>query len=83
MPSDEWSCGVCGFDLWLPVAVKGLKVTHLGMYSDARFPGRCLVLNDHYEGMEDMPAALPRRPSLAHRVDALPVPELQRLRRHP
>lgn len=50
-------CKVCNFDLYLPIA--SLRVSHLGLYNDARFPGRCLlVLNDHYESFEELPQHL-------------------------
>ncbi len=43
-----FSCSHCGFALWLPVA--SLNVSTLGLYDDARFPGRCiLALNEHAE----------------------------------
>lgn len=43
-----FACGVCGFSLWLPIAE--LEVSMLGLYSDRRFPGRCiLALKDHAE----------------------------------
>lgn len=41
-------CSTCGFTLWIPVAA--LRVSQVGLYSDARFPGRLIVsLNDHVE----------------------------------
>lgn len=50
-------CNVCSFDLYLPIA--SLRVSHLGLYNDSRFPGRCLlVLNDHYESFETLPPHL-------------------------
>jgi len=50
-------CEHCGFELWLPVAE--LKVSDLGLYSDGRFPGRCILkLKDHWESLEDLPEPL-------------------------
>ena len=44
----QFVCPVCSFGLWLPLAK--LKVSVLGLYDDARFPGRCiLALNNHQE----------------------------------
>jgi diadenosine tetraphosphate (Ap4A) HIT family hydrolase len=53
-------CKECGFDLWLPVG--DLQQSTLGLYDDARFPGRCiLALHTHYEHLEDVPANLLKR----------------------
>tara|TARA_B100001146_G_C16042014_1_gene374029 strand:+ start:211 stop:639 length:429 start_codon:yes stop_codon:yes gene_type:complete len=41
MLETEYECLVCGFQLWNPVA--SLPNTLVGLYDDARFPGRCLV----------------------------------------
>lgn len=50
-------CKVCNFGLYLPIA--SLRVSHLGLYNDSRFPGRCLlVLNEHYESLENLPQNL-------------------------
>lgn len=47
-------CVACGFTLWNPVA--DLTVSAVGVYSDARFPGRSLlVLNEHYEDLTHLP----------------------------
>lgn len=43
-------CDVCGFDLWLPVAE--LQISVLGLYDDARFPGRCILAYRHH--LEDL-----------------------------
>jgi diadenosine tetraphosphate (Ap4A) HIT family hydrolase len=44
----RFKCQVCDFELWEPIAE--LAVSTLGLYNDARFPGRCLlVLNQHLE----------------------------------
>jgi diadenosine tetraphosphate (Ap4A) HIT family hydrolase len=41
-------CSTCGFALWTPI-VK-LSVSHVGLYDDARFPGRLIVsLDEHVE----------------------------------
>lgn len=48
-----YTCASCGFSLWLPVAE--LKHSQLGLYDDARFPGRCLlVLKQHEERFEGL-----------------------------
>lgn len=48
MPATEFRCDTCGFELWVPAAE--LLVSTLGLYDDARFPGRSLlVMNDHVE----------------------------------
>lgn len=55
---DAWSCPTCGFRLYLPVDAPSLRATRLGLYSDARFPGRAiLVFNRHAEHLEDLDAA--------------------------
>lgn len=51
-----YSCAECGFKLWLPVA--RLEVSALGLYDDARFPGRCLLVYEgHQEHFDDLSAA--------------------------
>lgn len=46
-------CKVCAFDLWLPIA--RLSTSWLGLYDDARFPGRSLVvLDEHVEHLTDL-----------------------------
>ena len=47
-------CGSCAFNLWLPVA--DLSVSTLGLYSDVRFPGRCLLAYtvEHVEEVADL-----------------------------
>lgn len=46
-------CPTCGFGLWMPIM--GLTESEIGLYSDSRFPGRCIVtLRDHYEQLDDM-----------------------------
>ena len=47
------SCETCGFELWLPIA--SLAVADLALYSDGRFPGRCILkLRAHSESLEDL-----------------------------
>lgn len=49
----NYECDVCGFKLWLPISQ--LRRSALGLYGDARFPGRCiLVLMYHEEKLEDL-----------------------------
>lgn len=56
-PAPVAACSVCGFDLWLPIA--GLAASQVGLVSDTRFPGRCLVsLRQHFERLEDVPPPL-------------------------
>lgn len=51
--SEPYRCAACGFALWLPVA--DLDVAVVGLYDDARFPGRCLVaLREHAEHLHDL-----------------------------
>lgn len=51
--SAQAPCKSCGFDLWLPVYL--LSSSRLGLYSDTRFPGRCiLTLDQHFERLEDV-----------------------------
>lgn len=46
-------CVACGFELWIPIA--DLRCSTLGLYNDARFPGRCLLsFNEHAETLEDL-----------------------------
>jgi len=46
-------CSACSFELWVPVA--SLDIASLGIYSDARFPGRCiLALNRHADSLEEL-----------------------------
>lgn len=43
--------------LWHPVA--DLEVSTLGLYDDARYPGRCLlVVHEHFDDLTAMPADL-------------------------
>ncbi len=48
-----YRCDICAFDLWLPIG--DLSCSSLGLYDDARFPGRCiLVLHRHVEAIVDV-----------------------------
>lgn len=42
-------CGECGFALWNPIETHhSLRAGDLGLYDDARFPGRCILrLREH------------------------------------
>lgn len=47
------ACDVCGFKLWLPISQ--LRRSALGLYDDARFPGRCiLAFMSHEEQLWDL-----------------------------
>jgi len=37
----KYRCATCGFELHHPIAT--LSVSALGLYDDARFPGRCIL----------------------------------------
>lgn len=44
----------CGFVLWNPIAKS--ETSRLGLYDDARFPGRCILrLDAHYDSLEELP----------------------------
>lgn len=49
------ACADCGFDVWKPVAQ--FRVSVLGFYPDARFPGRCLLpfTGSHVVQIDDIP----------------------------
>lgn len=50
--NSAWACSTCGFSLWIPVAA--LSVSRVGLYDDARFPGRLIVsLNEHFEHYDE------------------------------
>ena len=60
--SEDWGtfgCEDCGFSLWNPLAE--LRVSFLGFYDDARFPGRCLLVYrehvEHFTQLSDRDAA--------------------------
>lgn len=47
-------CSFCGFGLYNPVRAK-LQITQLGLYNDARFPGRAILMfNEHKTDLEDL-----------------------------
>lgn len=49
-----YQCSECGFELWLPVWDD--SYTAVGLYDDARFPGRSLVvLREHWEHFDELP----------------------------
>jgi diadenosine tetraphosphate (Ap4A) HIT family hydrolase len=55
--ANGFTCSVCGFSLWLPI--ESIGVSYLGLYNDARFPGRCiLALKNHCEHWEDLNASV-------------------------
>lgn len=48
-----FQCPECGFDIWLPVW-EDMEVA-VGLYDDARFPGRLiLVLKRHHEHLDEL-----------------------------
>lgn len=52
-----YTCDVCGFEVWIPLL--DLDVSEVGLYSDARFPGRCVVvLTQHETEIENLPTSL-------------------------
>lgn len=67
---DEHACARCGFVLYRPVPAPGLSTSRVGMYEDARFPGRCIVVyRDHVEHLE----ALSEEELLAFKRDVVRV----------
>jgi diadenosine tetraphosphate (Ap4A) HIT family hydrolase len=53
----EFRCETCSFELWTPVLK--LQAGFLGLYDDARFPGRCLLPTlKHFAELGDMPGKL-------------------------
>jgi diadenosine tetraphosphate (Ap4A) HIT family hydrolase len=49
-----FKCSICGFELWKPIIE--LRTGNLGLYNDARFPGRSLfVLKDHFDEFSRLP----------------------------
>ncbi len=51
---DTWRCRTCHFAVWVPLA--RLTVSNVGLYDDARFPGRLIVtLHDHFEHLDEVP----------------------------
>ena len=54
------ACQTCGFELWVPV--KQFRDMSLGLYSDAAYPGRCILsLDDHYGHLHELPPHLAMR----------------------
>ncbi|MEV7693271.1 HIT family protein [Microbacterium sp. NPDC089189] len=54
LSKQDTTCLQCGFGLWIPV--DELSSSYMGLYSDARFPGRCIVtLNQHAEHLDELP----------------------------
>lgn len=48
------TCSICGFELYWPI--RALSHSFVGLYDDARFPGRCIVtLGRHFNHLEDVP----------------------------
>jgi len=52
-------CEECVFDIWHHIctlrSAEDLPILHLGLYNDARFPGRCILSwNTHASALEDM-----------------------------
>lgn len=57
---EKYRCTTCRFELHHPIAT--LSASALGLYDDARFPGRCLlVLGDHAEHLDQLPSDLYHR----------------------
>ena len=55
MTSDP--CGTCAFTLCSHVT--SLDVSEVGLYSDARYPGRMIVsLREHYDHLDEVPTDL-------------------------
>ena len=49
------ACETCGFELWRPITT--LSSSFLGLYSDKRFPGRCILsLDEHFDHFDALPA---------------------------
>lgn len=50
-------CKICDFELFSPIVRE--PVTTLGLYDDARFRGRSiLLLNKHFENIEELPTVV-------------------------
>ena len=61
MRLEDCACSDCGFELWHPLAA--LSVCDVGLYDDARFPGRMIVsLREHVEHLDEV------RPDLLSRL---------------
>ncbi len=53
----SYKCETCGFALYIPVIE--LAVSVVGLYDDARFPGRCvLALKPHHVHLDEVPSDL-------------------------
>ena len=53
--TDFTICDACGFELWEPLLL--LEYSVLGLYDDARFPGRCILkYHHHVEHLADLSA---------------------------
>ena len=53
MADGGYTCNECNFQVWIPIAELG--ISHVGLYDDARFPGRCIVvLNRHEESLHSL-----------------------------
>jgi diadenosine tetraphosphate (Ap4A) HIT family hydrolase len=51
----SFDCETCGFGLWRPIL--RLSESEVGLYSDSRFVGRCIVtMQDHFEQIHEVPA---------------------------
>jgi len=52
----NWACETCHFELFFPVETgAALSASHLGLYADAKFPGRAiLAYTSHAEHLEDL-----------------------------
>jgi len=56
----KYRCATCGFELHHPIAT--LSVSAVGLYDDARFPGRCiLALREHEEHLDKVAPELSDR----------------------
>jgi diadenosine tetraphosphate (Ap4A) HIT family hydrolase len=54
---DEMTCYTCDFTLFH--VITELRCSTLGLYDDARFPGRCILsLRAHYDDLIDVPRTL-------------------------
>lgn len=48
-------CPQCGFAIWTPIA--DLPSATVGLYDDARYPGRLLIAaREHHDHLDEMPA---------------------------
>ena len=57
--ADQYRCSECEFELYVPIV--SFEVATLGLYDDARYPGRCiLALNRHTEDFPSLSAPTTR-----------------------